>query len=118
MRVLPRVVVPLAIVGTASLLAVTGCAQFDKSLGQQQALVSFKAGTSVSVREHVRTTCAKLPHVTAAPIATGVPLSSALDEVVYTVTGASNADIARLQVCLSAFPSVQGMDLQDSSDNS
>jgi hypothetical protein len=47
-----------------------------------------------------------------------VPLSSALDEVVYTVTGASNADIARLQVCLSAFPSVQGMDLQDSSDNS
>jgi hypothetical protein len=56
--------------------------------------------------------------VTAAPIATGVPLSSALDEVVYTVTGASNADIARLQVCLSGFPSVQGMDLQDSSDNS
>ena len=118
MRVLPRVVVPLAIVGTASLLGVTGCAQFDKSLGQQQALVSFKSGTSVSVREHVRTACAKLPHVTAAPIATGVPLSSALDEVVYTVTGASNADIARLQVCLSGFPSVQGMDLQDSSDNS
>ena len=31
---------------------------------------------------------------------------------------AEPADIARLQVCLSAFPSVQGMDLQDSSDNS
>ncbi len=118
MRVLPRVVVPLAIVGTACSLGVSGCAQFDKSLGQQQALVSFKSGTSVSVREHVRTECAKLPHVTAAPIATGVPLSSALDEVVYTVTGASNADIARLQVCLSGFPSVQGMDLQDSSDDS
>ena len=118
MRVLLRVVVPLAIVGTAISLGVTGCAQFDKSLGQQQALVSFKSGTPVSVRLHVRTTCAKLPHVTAAPIAKGVPLSSAVDEVVYQVTGASNADIARLQVCLSGFPSVQGMDLQDSSDNS
>lgn len=100
------------------MLGVTGCAQFDKSLGQQQALVSFKSGTSVSERLHVRTACAKLPHVTAAPIASGVPLSSAVDEVVYTVTGASNADIARLQECLATFPSVQGMDLQDSSDNS
>jgi hypothetical protein len=117
-RVLPRVVVPLAIVGTACSLGVTGCAQFDKSLGQQQALVSFKSGTSVPERLHVRTACAKLPHVTAAPIASGVPLSSAVDEIVYTVTGASNADIARLQECLATFPSVQGMDLQDSSDNS
>ena len=118
MRVLPRVVVPLAIVGTVTVLGVTGCAQFDKSLGQQQALVSFKAGTPVSVRLHVRTTCAKVPHVSAAPIASSVPLSSAVDEVVYRVTGASNADIARLQECLATFPSVQGLDLQDSSDNS
>lgn len=100
------------------MLGVTGCAQFDKSLGQQQALVSFKADTPVSVRMQVRTTCAKVPHVSAAPIASSVPLSSALDEVVYQVTGASNADIARLQECLATFPSVQGMDLQDSSDDS
>jgi hypothetical protein len=105
-------------VGTVTVLGVTGCAQFDKSLGQQQALVSFKAGTPVSVRLHVRTTCAKVPHVSAAPIASSVPLSSAVDEVVYRVTGASNADIARLQECLATFPSVQGLDLQDSSDNS
>lgn len=108
----------MAVLGTLSLLGVTGCAQFDKSLGQQQALVSFKSGTPVSVRLHVRTACAKGPHVTAAPIASGVPLSSAVDEVVYTVTGASNADIARLQECLAAFPSVQGIDLRDSSDDS
>ncbi len=118
MRVLPRVVVPLAIVGAACLLGVTGCAQFNKSLGQQQALVSFKSGTPVSVRMQVRTTCGKLPHVTAAPIAKSVPLSSAVDVVVYQVTGASNADIARLQECLATFPSVQGINLQDSSENS
>jgi hypothetical protein len=117
-RVLPRVVVPIAVLGTVSLLGATGCAQFDKSLGQQQALVSFNPGTPVSVRLHVRTACAKAPHVIAAPIASGVPLSSAVDEVVYTVTGASDAEIAKLQECLATFPSVQGMDLQDSSDDS
>ena len=80
-RVLPRVVtrpgvirpVALGLAGAACCLGVTGCAQFDKSLGQQQALVSFKSGTSVPERLHVRTACAKLPHVTAAPIASGVP---------------------------------------------
>ena len=66
----------------------------------------------MSERLQVRTACAKLPHVTATPIATGVPLSSAVDEVVYTVTGASIADIARLQECVAKFPSVQGMDLR------
>jgi hypothetical protein len=101
----------------ACLLSVTGCAQFNKSLGQQQAFISFKDGTPVATRLHVRTACAKLPHVSAAPIAKGVPLSSAVDQVIYTVTGASNADIARLQVCLSKFPSVQGMNIQDATDN-
>ena len=118
MRVLPRVVVPLATLGLTCSLGVTGCAQFDKALGQQQALVSFRDGTPVQVRLQVREACAKLPNVSAAPLATGVPLSSAVDVVVYRVTGASNADIARLQVCLTKFPSVQGIDLQDSSQNS
>ncbi len=98
--------------------AVSGCSQFDKALGQQQALVSFKAGTPVPVRLRVRAACAKLPNVTAAPIATSVPLTSAVNEVVYQVGNAGPADIARLQECLARFPSVQGMNLQDSSEGS
>ena len=98
--------------------SLTGCAQFNKALGQQQALVSFRSGTPVSVRLQVRAACDKLPDVSAAPIPRGVPSQSAVSVIVYRVTGASNADIARLQVCLSKFPSVQGLDLQDSSDNS
>jgi hypothetical protein len=97
---------------------VTGCAQFDKALGQRQALVSFKDGTPVAVRLHVRAACAKPPNVRAAPIPSGVPLASAVNQIVYQVTKASNADLARLQECLTRFPSVQGMDLQDSTDNS
>jgi hypothetical protein len=98
-------------------LGVTGCAQFDKALGQQQALVTFQNGTSVATRLQVRAACAKVPHVSAIPIPKGVPLSSALDEVEYSVTGASNADLARLQECLSQFPSVQGLNLQDGTDD-
>jgi hypothetical protein len=100
------------------LLAVTGCAQFNKALGQQQALVSFKDGTPVTVRLHVRAACDGLPNVTAAPLPKSVPLSSAVSEIVYQVNNASAADIARLQECLAKFPSVLGMDVQDSSDDS
>jgi hypothetical protein len=114
-RVLPRVVVFAAAI---CLLGVTGCSQFNKALGQRQALVSFKDGTTVAVRLQVRAACAKLPNVSAAPIPTGVPLASAVDQIVYQVSKASNADLARLQVCLTRFPSVVGMDLQDSTDNS
>lgn len=115
MRVLPRVVV-LAI--TLCLLAVTGCSQFNKALGQQQALVSFKAGTPVAVRLHVRAACDKLPNVSAVPISKSVPLTSAVDEIVYQVNNAGAADIARLQECLQKFPSVAGINIQDSSDDS
>jgi len=37
--------------------------------------------------------------------------------VVYSVTGASNADLAPLQECLSKFPSVEGLDIQDATDD-
>jgi hypothetical protein len=114
-RVLPRVVI-CAI--AFSLLAVTGCSQFDKALGQRQALVSFKDSTPVSVRLQVRAACAKLPNVTAAPIPTGVPLGSAVGVVVYQINNASDADVARLSECLTKFPSVVGMNIQDSSDDS
>ncbi len=111
--------IPAVVLGLSGALGVTGCSQFDKALGQQQALVSFKDGTPVSVRLHVRAACAKLPNVAAAAIPSGVPLTSAVAEIIYQVDpSASPADIARLQECLAKFPSVQGMNLQDSSDDS
>ena len=110
--------IPAVAAGLAASLGVSGCSQFNKALGQQQALVSFKSGTPVSVRLQVRTACDKLPNVSAAPISKSVPMSSAVDVIIYQVNNAGPADIARLQECLAKFPSVQGMNLQDSSDNS
>jgi len=109
----------LGLAGLACCLAATGCAAFDKALGQQQAQIYFEQTTPVSFKMKVRAACNNLPNVKAAPIATGVPLSSAIDIVVYNTTGASDADIARLEECVNKFaPQVQGVDFQDSSDDS
>jgi hypothetical protein len=103
----------------ACCLVVTGCAQFNKALGQQQATIYFQESTSVAFKMKVRTACNNLPHVKATPIATGVPLSSAIDVVTYNTNGAGLTDIARLEECVNKFaPQVQGVDVTDSSDDS
>ncbi|SRR5712691_4634753 len=111
MRLLPGVVIAVAcVIGTA------GCSQFSKALGQQEALVSFKDGVTSGQRLAVRAACGKLPNVAPAPLPSGVPLAVSLSQVIYRVDHASAADKARLQVCLSRYPSVAGMTFQDSSD--
>jgi hypothetical protein len=106
----------IAVVAAISVTGAAGCAQFSKALGQQQAVVSFKSGTPDAERLAVRAACGKLPNVAVVPLPSGVPLSVSLSQVVYQVDHASNADKARLQVCLSKYPSVAGMSFQDSSD--
>jgi hypothetical protein len=99
------------------LLGVAGCAQFDKSLGQQQADVSFSANTPDAVRLQVRAACGKVPGVSPVPLPKGMPLAEALSEVVYQVDNASDADIARLEECLKKYPSVAGISFDDMTDN-
>ena len=109
----------LCLAGVACCLGVTGCAQFNKALGQQQATVYFQTSTPVAFKLKVRAACDNLPHVKAAPIATSVPLSSAVDVVTYNTTGAGVADIARLEECVNKYaPQVQGVNVTDSSDDS
>jgi hypothetical protein len=108
----------LGLAAVSCALVVGGCAQFDKALGQQSVDVYFDQTTSVAYKMHVRAACNNLPDVKAEPIATGVPLASAIDVVVYNTSGADNVDIARLEECLNKFSQVQGINTQDSSDNS
>jgi hypothetical protein len=109
----------LCLAGAACCVGVTGCAQFNKALGQQQAMIYFQTSTPVSFKLKVRAACDHLPHVKATPIATGVPLASAVDVVTYNTTGAGVADIARLEMCVNKFaPQVQGVNVTDSSDDS
>jgi hypothetical protein len=116
MLVLHRVVLAAAVLAVPVLLG--GCAEFDSSLGQQQAIVSFKPGTTTAERLAVRAACAKPPGVAAQAVPDLKKYPYALEELTYIVSKASNAQIADLSKCLNTFPSVAGMTIQDSSDDS
>ena len=123
MRVLPDVVGArprrrLAGAGLVLLAAaaLAGCSQFDAALGQRQAVVTFRSGTPVSQRLTVRSTCAKVPAVTAQPLPSDLNSPYALQQVTFQINHASDAQIAQLETCLAKFPAVVGVTLQDSSD--
>ena len=109
----------LAVAGTAAVAAVAvlaGCSQFNEALGQRQAIVSFRPDTPLSQRLTVRSTCAKVPAVTAQPLPSDLNSPYALQQLTFRIDHASNADIARLEKCLARFPAVAGVALQDSTD--
>ncbi len=100
----------------AALTALAGCSQFDAALGQRQAIVTFRDGTPVAQRLVVRTTCARVPAVTAQPLPSDLTSPYALHQLTYQISHATDADVAQLEECLAKFPSVAGVTLQDSSD--
>jgi hypothetical protein len=126
MRVLPDVVGVkprsrarrLLAAGTvvAAATAVAGCSQFDAALGQRQAIVTFTDSATTAQRLAVRTACGKIPNVKPQPLPSNMNTPYALVQVVYQINQASDADVALLEECLAKFRSVQGVSLQDSSD--
>jgi hypothetical protein len=123
MRVLPAVVGARgrrALAGAGLVLvaaaALAGCSQFNSALGQRQAVVSFRPGTTVSERLAVRSGCGKLPAVTAQPLPSDLNSPYALQQLTFRIDHATNAQVARLQTCLAKFPAVAGVTLQDSTD--
>jgi hypothetical protein len=126
MRVLPDVVGVrprararrLVAAGTmvAAVTALAGCAQFDAALGQRQAVVTFTDSATLAQRLAVRSACAKTPNVTPQPLPSNMNAPYALEQVIYQINQASDADVALLEKCLAKFPSVAGVTLQDSAD--
>jgi hypothetical protein len=100
----------------AAATALVGCSQFDAALGQRQAVVTFTDGATVAQRMAVRTGCAKTPNVTPQPLPSDMNSPYALEQVVFQINKASDADVALLEKCLAKFPTVTGITLQDSSD--
>jgi hypothetical protein len=105
-----------AMLALAAVTALAGCAQLDSALGQQQAVVVFRDGTSLAQRLAVRAACAKPPTVVPQALPSNLNAPYALQQVTYQTTHASDADVAILERCLAKFPSVAGITLQDSSD--
>lgn len=99
------------------LTAVSGCAKFDAALGQQEAVVQFKNGTTNTTRLHVRAACSHIPQATPEALPTDHKASDLLYDVIYQVDNASNAQIAELEQCLQKYPSVVGIDIQTPGDS-
>jgi hypothetical protein len=98
-------------------LALTSCAKFDASLGQQWAVVHFKSDTSVATLLKVRAACSHLPNVHAEKLPKVRDAATMIYALRYQTNKASDANLAALQVCLQRFPSVAGIDFEDSGDS-
>ena len=64
----------------------------------------------------VRAACSHVPNVQPQPLPSRQTVTTMMDELVYTTTNASDANLAQLQQCLQKFSSVQGIDFEDASD--
>jgi hypothetical protein len=117
---LPRVVArtaALGLAGAACCLGVTGCAQFNKALGQSSVQVYFSPSVTPASMLKIMNACNNVnPHVKAEANPPGTPPEDI--EVIYNTTGASTVEIAELEECLAKYPQVTGVDPTDSSDDS
>jgi hypothetical protein len=100
-----------AMAAAVLLPAAAGCTTFDAALGQREAVVHFTSGTSAATRLKVRAACSHIPGAKPEPLPTDHKASDLLYDVRYRVDHATDADLARLQVCLQRFPSVGGIDI-------
>ncbi len=94
-----------------------GCSRFNAALGQQQAVVSFKDGTTNAERVAIRAACAKTPNISAQRLPDLKKYPYALQQLTYTISNASDAQVAQLEKCLQRFPAVTGVELQNSGDS-
>ncbi len=107
MRALRRVVVIAVAVS-----ALAGCAKFNAALGQQELVVTFHPATSQQAMMTARDACAHLPGATPEPVPTSLNATEGTYDVRYRISQATDAQIAKLEQCLSRFPSVAGVNVE------
>jgi hypothetical protein len=113
-RAIGRILAAAGLVALAGGLA--GCGKFDAALGQQWATVNFNSNTPVATILKVRAACSHIPNVQAEALPPKSQRSAADMQyaVTYRTDNASDANLAQLQTCLQRFPSVAGIDFEDS----
>lgn len=95
----------------------SGCAQMDKSLGQQWLVVQFSPNTTVAKARDIVRTCSHVPNLTPGKVQPTSGASGIADQIQYNATNASDANQADLETCLQRFSHwVQGENLLDSGD--
>ena len=92
-----------------ALAALAGCGHLADNLAQREMVVKFAPGATAEQHRQVRAACDGVGGATAAPLPTSTLRSVRLNDVRFRVDGASDAQLARLQACLTRFPFVQGV---------
>lgn len=105
-----------AVAGLAGIAGIAGCSKFDAALGQQWATVDFKANTSEATVLQVRAACSHVPNVHPEALPSQRDPETLQYSVTYRTDNASDANLAQLQQCLQRYPSVAGVDFEDSGD--
>jgi hypothetical protein len=98
------------------LAGAAGCSSFSAALGKREAVVRFQPQTPSRVMLGVRTACSHVPSARPEALPARPLAASAGGDVRFVVTGASDADLARLQQCLSRFRSVAGIEFTSPGD--
>lgn len=101
----------------ALILGVSGCAEFNKALGQSSVQVFFSDTATPASMVKIMNACNNVnPHVKAEANPPGTPPEDI--QVIYNTTGADDAQIAELEQCLAKYPQVTGINPTDASDDS
>ncbi len=87
----------------------------DAALGQQWVVVQLASNTSLATAKHVTTTCSRASGLRAEPVRPTSP-GQVVGSVRFISTQATDADMAKLQVCLQRFPAVQGLTMTEPGD--
>jgi hypothetical protein len=94
--------------------SVAGCGHLGANLRQREIVVRFAPDATPEQHRAVRAACDHVPGTTAEPLPTSTLASVRLSDVRFRVDDADDAQLAKLEACLSKFPFVAGVD--DTSD--
>lgn len=106
-RPLPRLLAGPLLALLAGGLA--GCGHLGANLSQREIVVHFKAGTTAAQHREVRTACTGYAGTRPEPLPASTLPSVRLNDVRFRVDEASDAQLARLEGCLTRFPYVLGV---------
>jgi hypothetical protein len=98
-----------ALVALALALA-AGCGHLADNLRQREIVVRFVPGATPAQHREVRSACDHFTNARPEPLPTSTLRSVRLSDVRFRVDDADDAELARLESCLTRFRFVQGVD--------
>ena len=101
----------MALIASALLATVAGCAQMSAALGKQWIDVQLAPNTSIATARQVSRACSHVPNMPPYPVTKISSYANLVTMLRFDATNASPANMAELQRCLDRFPAAQSITL-------